>query len=230
MSSGEPAFFTLLQNRLREAGDPEIATGQAAYMRDQFEFYGVKTPERNALLRELVREMPVPDWGGPLEDLVHRAFDEPQRELHYSALWLIERTQKNSGPAAIELLEELIGTNSWWDTVDWLAKLVGNHFTRFPDQTARVTERWMASGELWLQRVAIIFQLRYKAKTDVERMFRYIRQVADSREFFLQKAAGWALRQHAKTDPEVIADFLAKENLPALTRREAQKQLTRMGY
>lgn len=211
-------------------GDPLTAEGQMAYMRHQFSFYGLKAPVWTALFREFVREHGYPAYGGDLEEVVRRAYEEEHRELHYVALQIIEKTQKNSGADLIQLLEELILTHSWWDTVDWIAKLVGIHFQRFPDQIAPVTERWMASDSFWLQRVAIIYQLRYKDRTDTDRLFRYILQVARSREFFLQKAAGWALRQHAKTDPALVAAFVSRETLPALTVREARKQLEKEGY
>ena len=81
----------------------------------------------------------------------------------------------------------------------------------------------MASGQLWLQRVCLIFQLTYKEKTDAELLFRYVRQVADSKEFFLQKGAGWALRQYSKTDPAAVRNFLDTTRLSSLTRREGGK-------
>lgn len=219
-----------LKRRFAEAGDPAVSEGQMAYMRNQFSFYGLKAPVWVGLFREYVAEAGYPAYGGQLETIVRQAYREEYRELHYIALQIIEKTQKKSGADLVDLLEELIRKNSWWDTVDWIAKLVGIHFERYPDQIGPITERWMASGELWLQRVALIYQLRYKERTDTRRLFRYILQVADSKEFFLQKAAGWALRQHAKTDPALVAAFIEKERLPALTKREARKQLARDGY
>ncbi len=223
-------YLREIKRRFSEAGDPATSEGQMAYMRNQFSFYGLKAPIWVGLFREFVKEYGYPVYGGPLENIARQAYAEEYRELHYIAVQIIEKTQKKSGADLIKLLEELILKNSWWDTVDWIAKLVGIHFVRFPDQIGPVTERWMASGEMWLQRVAIIYQLRYKEKTDTNRMFRYILQVADSKEFFLQKAAGWALRQHAKTDPAIVSAFIEKERLPALTKREARKQLVKEGY
>lgn len=223
-------YLREIKRRFAEAGDPATSEGQMAYMRNQFPFYGLKAPVWVGLFREFAKEHGYPDYGGPLENIVRQAYAEEYRELHYVALQIIEKTQKKSGADLIELLEELILQNSWWDTVDWLAKLASIHFERFPDQIGPITERWMASEKMWLQRVAIIHQLRYKEKTDTKRMFRYILQVSDSKEFFLQKAAGWALRQHAKTDPEIILAFIEKEHLPALTKREARKQLAKEGY
>ena len=122
-------------------------------------------------------------------------------------------------------MEELIRTQSWWDTVDGINKLVGLHFKRYPELIRPVTERWMASEYFWLQRVCIIFQLTYRAQTDQELMFAYIRRVAHSKEFFLQKAAGWALRQYAKTNPAAVQQFLDTTAVAPLTRREAMKAL-----
>ena len=81
----------------------------------------------------------------------------------------------------------------------------------------------MDSGYLWLQRVCMIFQLTYKDKTDQDLMFRYILRVAGSKEFFLQKGAGWALRQYSKTNPEAVRAFVEQHRLAPLTRREAMR-------
>ena len=116
---------------------------------------------------------------------------------------------------------ELITTNSWWDTVDWLAKLVGEHFRRYPALIRPGTERWMASDNFWLQRVCLIFQLKYKGATDAALLFGYVRRIAGSREFFLQKGAGWALREYSKTDPDDVRAFVETTRLAPLTKREA---------
>ena len=105
------------------------------------------------------------------------------------------------------------------------AKIAGLHFRRFPELTRPVTGRWMASDNFWLQRVCLLFQLLFREKTDAELLFRYIRQVAHSKEFFLQKAAGWALREYSKTDPEAVVQFIQTEILAPLTKREGMKWL-----
>jgi 3-methyladenine DNA glycosylase AlkD len=73
---------------------------------------------------------------------------------------------------------------------------------------------------MWLQRVSIIFQLSYKNDTDSALLFEYIRRLAGSKEFFIQKGAGWALRQYSRTNPEAVRAFIAATPLAPLTRRE----------
>ena len=80
-------------------------------------------------------------------------------------------------------------------------------------------------GNIWLQRVSLIFQLTYKDKTDAELLFDYVKRLAESKEFFLQKAVGWALRQYGKTNPAVVKKFVENTPLSPLTRREALKNI-----
>jgi len=127
----------------------------------------------------------------------------------------------------VQFLEDLILTRSLWDTVDGLNKLVGLHFKQHPSLIRPVTERWVESGNIWLQRVSMIFQLTYKDKTDADLMFDYIRRLSKSKEFFIQKGVGWALRQYSKINPEAVAQFIAATPLAPLTKREGMKALTR---
>jgi 3-methyladenine DNA glycosylase AlkD len=111
---------------------------------------------------------------------------------------------------------------SWWDSVDWISTLVGIHFQRYPHLIVPITERWMSSDNRWLQRICIIFQLKYKKNTDYELLSKYILAVANSKEFFLRKAAGWALRDISRHNPTFVIDFVEKNpHLSPLTKREA---------
>lgn len=85
----------------------------------------------------------------------------------------------------------------------------------------------MASDNIWLQRTAILYQLKYGHNTDTERLFNYIKMVADSNEFFIQKAIGWSLRQYSKFNPETVFHFVSTNSLSNLSKREAFKVLNR---
>lgn len=47
-----------------------------------------------------------------------------------------------------------------------------------------------------------------------------------SREFFIQKAIDWLLREYAKTNPHYVLEFTSKHTLSTLSRREALKHLS----
>ncbi|MCB0569135.1 MAG: DNA alkylation repair protein [Phaeodactylibacter sp.] len=220
-------YLSHIKATFRQKGDPERAQGQMAYMRNQFEYYGLKAPEWVALSKQAFAGEGLPE-GENLQELLRLCFEDEYREVQYFALEMAQKVIKKQPENFIHTLEELICTKSWWDTVDWISKLVGIHFRRYPALTGPVTERWMASGNIWLQRVCLIFQLMYKDKTDEALLFQYILRLQGSREFFIQKGAGWALRQYSKTAPDAVMAFIeSNTGLPALTKREGLKWLKR---
>lgn len=219
-----PDYYALVRDRFRAEGNPAIAQGQMAYMRHQFDFFGLKMPAWMALTKAIQAEHGLPQ-GEDLKTFVRLCFQDEHREMQYFGLETLQKSLKKLPAEDIGFLEELICTRSWWDSVDWLNKLVGLHFKRHPALIRPVTQGWMGSGNIWLQRVCLIFQLPYKHDTDAGLLFDYVAQVSDSKEFFLQKGAGWALRQYAKTDPDAVQDFVQKTRLAPLTRREALKHL-----
>lgn len=219
------AYTDKLLRTLQAAATPTDAELMARYMKYQFTFLGVKKTPRIEALKTCIGAYGLPEPGVLLEEVIRRCFASPYREMHYAALYLLEKSIRKLGPNHHQLLEELILTQSWWDTVDWIAKLAGLHFRHFPEMVPVIPDRWMDSKHMWLQRVAILFQLNYKEKTDRHLLFSYILRIADSREFFLQKAAGWALRQYARTDADAVRSFVRTHSLAALTRREALKHI-----
>ena len=216
-----------LLDRLEANANPAEAVPMARYMRDQFSFYGIKTPQRRLLVREFLAEqgLPPPDL---LKPVVLTLWQRPQRECQYIAVGLLERGSKRLDIPVVGLLERLIVTKSWWDTVDSLAGgLAGEQFRRFPEARAAALPRWRASDNIWLRRSAILFQLGYKKETDVDLLLAIVEENKASGEFFIQKAIGWALREYSKTKPDLVVDFVEQTELPPLSRREALKWLQR---
>jgi len=219
------SYLEPLLHRLEAEANPEEAGPMARYMRDQFPFYGIKTPQRRLLVREFVAEhgLPAPDL---LEAVVWRLWQRPQRECQYIAVGLLEKTSKRLSKPVINLVEQLIVTKSWWDTVDSLAGgLAGDQLRRFPEKRPIILPRWRTSDNIWLRRSAILFQLGYKAETDADLLLAIIEENRQSSEFFIQKAIGWALREYSKTDADLVVDFVERTDLAPLSRREALKWL-----
>jgi len=203
--------------------NPEYAIPMSNYMKNKFEFLGMKTPVRKELLKEFFKQNGYPDIID-LETIVRDLWKLPEREYQYVALNLLRRYAKKVPENFIDLYEYLIIDKSWWDSVDGIASwLVGVHFQRFPELKEIYIGKWMTSGNMWLQRTCILFQLGYKEKTDVMLLGHLIMTVADSEEFFLRKAIGWALREYSKTDQQAVINFVENNELSNLSKREAYK-------
>ncbi len=215
-------YYRQLKTALAREANEDIAHQQRQYMRNQFDYYGLHAPRWLSVIKAHIHEH---DLIPPqlLPGFIELCFDDPFRELQYAAIEITQRLQKKLGPHAIELIETMILEKSWWDTVDWLAKLAGIHFKIYPQDKAPITRRWMDSQNMWLQRSAVIFQLLYRYDTDFKLMTRYILELNSSPEFFIQKACGWALRQYSKYEAQAVIDFVENHRLPPLTYREAFK-------
>lgn len=219
------AYLAPLAESFRRAASPANATAMRAYMKDIAPYYGIKTPQRRALLKAHVSAQGLPPIA-ELPAIARSAFAQPEREWHYTAVDLLVRLAKKLGPEHLPLQEELITTKSWWDTVDLLASnVVGVILKRHPEAIPEWSRRWIESNAMWLNRTAILFQLKWKGDTDRELLFANIRRHAAHKDFFIRKAIGWALRELARTDPEAVRWFLVSQPLSPLSRKEAMTHM-----
>ena len=99
------------------------------------------------------------------------------------------------------------------------------YFQKFPGKKEEVITRWRKSDNLWLNRTSLIFQLKYKDDVDFNLLKDLIKQFQPNKEFFIQKAIGWSLRQYSKFNPDAVKDFIEEINLQGLALREAKKYL-----
>ena len=207
--------------------DPEQAVQMSNYMRNQFLFFGLKAPQRKALLTPFFKKNGLP----PLDEAstIWRAcWEAEEREMQYFLQASGMRLIKKLDLSFLDFFEELIQQKSWWDTVDFIApKFCGGLFLKYPSIRNERTERWIASDNSWLQRSALIFQLAHREKTDFEWMTRMILARKDSTEFFVNKGAGWALRQYSRWNPLAVQAFIEahQHELHPLTVKEGRKNL-----
>ena len=202
----------------------------AAYMRTSQPFYGVQRPGLDLLAREVLRQFPCGDRA-TYERNTLALWALPHREERYLAIrWA--RQKQWIGPESLPLYERLIREGAWWDFVDEIAShLVGGALYQNRPLVEPILDRWIADPDMWLRRTAVLAQLRHGPETNREQLFRYVLLLAPEREFFLRKAAGWALREYSKAEPQAVKQFLRRHRakLSALTLREGAKHLVRLG-
>ncbi|MFN4150372.1 MAG: DNA alkylation repair protein, partial [Candidatus Sericytochromatia bacterium] len=108
--------------------------------------------------------------------------------------------------------------------VDIIAtKIVPEYFKLYPDELLTQSKRLNEVENIWQNRISILFQLHYKNKTNRDLLSKYILNHSNSKEFFIQKAIGWSLREYYKTNPEWVIDFVNNNDLKPLSKREALK-------
>ena len=208
------------------AADPGRAGAMRAYMKDVAPFLGIPTPARRALTRTVLAGTPRPGEAD-CTAIALRCWELPEREYHYFAVDYLRRHARVCSSGFLPVARHLVTTVSWWDTVDLLAAhVVGALVTADPALTADM-DAWIVDDDLWVARTALLHQLRYKERTDTERLFTYCLRQSGHPGFFIRKAIGWCLREYAKTDPEAVRTFLARERgrFAPLSVREALKNI-----
>ncbi len=194
------------------------------YMKNHFEFYGIKSPLRRKIFTQEIKKN-----GKPLSTeyigLVYEQIVHNKREMNYCGVDIAIRYQKKFIKSSyLKDITSWICTRSWWDSVDPLASnVLGFYMMKFPEKMEQMVDEYTNSNNIWLQRSSIIFQLKYKEKTNEEILFDQALYFANSKEFFIQKAIGWALREYAKTNPKRVYDFIDHTSLSNLSKKEATK-------
>ncbi len=223
-------YLLPLKELFDQNADPETAAPMKQYMRQQFDYLGLKTPQRRALLKSFLAQYSLPPTS-ELEEIIRQLWAMPEREFQYAAMDILDRRQKKLTPDHVPLIQHLILTKSWWDTVDLLAThQIGRLFIKHPEIRDQHISRWRTSDNIWLRRTTLLFQFPCKANTDEALLFSLIEENRDSEEFFIQKAMGWALREYSKVNAQAVINLVIRTDLPKLTEREALKWLHKNGY
>lgn len=213
----------VIQKQLEAVASAQDADKMSAYLRYQFPFLGVKTVARRKISKAFLK----PYKGKPLNwTFIEQAWASPYREIHYVAIDYLAMNKRSLTPHDLPRLQDLITTNSWWDSVDGLDEIVGEIAFRYPEVKS-VLLSWSVSDNIWLRRVAIDHQLLRKQDTDTELLEKILVNNLGQTEFFINKAIGWSLRDYSKVNPAWVREFIAtyEEHLAPLSIREARKYL-----
>lgn len=221
-----------IRQRLAAAADPASAEPMRAYMKSEMPYRGVRAPELKALLRIAVDAHPLTgceQWGSAVMALWREA---EFREERYAAIALtgLRRHRPCQTMETLPMYREMITTGAWWDLVDELAtNRIGDLLRAFPEPMKVEMREWSRSPDRWLRRTSILCQVRFKAATDLDLLYDCIEPNLPDRDFFIRKAIGWALRQHAWTDPNEVVRYVGEHEsrLSGLSRREALKNVGR---
>lgn len=210
---------------LEDNADVEYAEAMEAYMKGKFTMYGIKSPKRRALTKDFIRDSKKLDIDEVVL-LIDDLWDYDERDYQMIGLDLMIANKRKFTDEHIEVVESWILRKSWWDTIDMIVThVVGQLGLRHLNALEPYLERWLASDNIWLNRTCLIYQLKYGKDVDLARLFDYIRALNHKKEFFVQKAIGWSLRQASKSFPSEVKAFITNHELSNLAIREGSKYL-----
>jgi len=220
-------FVEDLRCRFQKLENHYQAEKMTAYMKNIAPFFGVSSFPRRAVFNDWKKSLPL-DWSQEERwNLVLELWEQEEREFHYVAVdWINSWNVKILQIEDADRLRIILQSKSWWDTVDLLASnFLGKLLLKYPHLKIELIENWSETNDFWLHRSTLIFQLKYKQKTDLALLSQQISRFKTNKEFFIQKAIGWSLRDISKWNLEWVSDEIIKQNLTGLAKREASKYL-----
>jgi 3-methyladenine DNA glycosylase AlkD len=223
----------VIRRELKSVAEPGRAEGAQAYMKSEMPFIGVGAVPLRQVCRSVFAETSFPNARAWQKAVLTMWREAKYREERYAAIELTgdKRYRAFQTLDALPMYEEMIVDGAWWDYVDALAvHRVGKYLLRdFPAPMKKEMRRWSRDPDMWKRRTSILSQITFKKDTDLDLLYVCIEPSLDSREFFLRKAIGWALRQYAWTDPAEVQRYVRahEKELSGLSKREALKNVSR---
>ena len=197
--------YITIKQKFEENKNQEQAISMKKYMRNLFDFYGIQTPKRKAIYKDFLKEEKKNkkiDW-----NFLDECYNDSHREFQYLVYDYLLALNDYLTYDDIQKIKKYAKTKQWWDTIDFLDKVIGNIGLK-DKKVDELMLKWSKDEDFWLRRLAIDHQLGRKEKTNTDLLKQIIINNLGSNEFFINKAIGWSLRDYSKTNPKWVKDFI----------------------
>lgn len=216
--------YELIKAEFLKNADVKNAETMAQYMRNLFKFYGISTPKRKSIYKELLKtekKSGIIDW-----TFLNKCYDDDYREFQYFVMDYLQSMSKFLTYDDIPNIFVYVKKKQWWDTIDGFDRIIGN-IGLIDNRVDDLMLKWSVDDDFWVRRLAIDHQLLRKDKTNTSLLEKIIVNNLGSKEFFINKAIGWSLRDYSKTNPKWVSDFISKyrDKMAPLSIKEGSKYI-----
>ncbi|OWU77923.1 DNA alkylation repair protein [Marinibacterium profundimaris] len=217
-------------DRLRALEDPERAKGAAAYHKAPRTYLGVPNPVLNDLAKEARQTLSVADRVAVAREL----WASDIHEARILAAKILTQARIRPDDAVWETVRGWVPDFDAWAIADHACMAGQKRLVADPARLDEI-ERWTASDHMWTRRAALVITLPWTKQNHPkpeelaarDRVLGWAAGYVDDRDWFIQKAVGWWLRDLSKHDPSRVRSFLDENGgrMKAFARKEASKYL-----
>lgn len=215
---------------LEACGDAKKAEDAAAYHKIARRYLGVPVP----LIEDMARL-----WRAQatLEERVALADALWHSDIHeakVAAAKLLTQARIRPDEAVWHTIAAWAPGFDAWSVADHACSAGGRRLAGHPERLNAI-EAWLHNSNLWTRRAALVITLGFtKSNNPSEeeraaraRILGWCATLAPEREWFIQKAIAWWLRELSKHDAQAVHDWLAAHGatLKPFARKEATKYL-----
>jgi 3-methyladenine DNA glycosylase AlkD len=215
---------------LEARANPVKAAEVAAYHKVARRYLGISVPDVEELTDRWRAER-------SLDDRIALAAELWQTNIHearVAAAKLLTQARIRPDEAVWALIQSWVSDFDAWALADH-ASIAGQK--RLVAEPSRIdtVETWVASPHMWTRRAALVMTLpwtkqNFPKEQDLAiraRVLGWCARLAPDRDWFIQKAIAWWLRDLSKHDPKAARNFLAAHGakLKPFARKEAARHL-----
>ncbi|KIC42062.1 DNA alkylation repair protein [Ruegeria sp. ANG-R] len=217
-------------DQIKAHADPDRAEQVAAYHKVDRPYLGVPNPVLNDLTKAWRRELDVADRITVADGL----WQTNIHEARVAAAKLLTQARIRPDDAVWDLLQSWLPDFDAWAVADHACMAMQKRLSAAPQRLDQV-ERWTGSGHMWTKRAALVATLPWTKQNHPkpeellcrDRILGWAAGYVPDRDWFIQKAIAWWLRELSKHDPKRVLEFLEKhgEAMKPFARKEAGKYL-----
>ena len=125
------------------------------YLRGQFKFLGIPTPQRRAAIKHL-KQIALSD--SALLNCMQAFWKLPEREYKYVAIDLLAYSYKQRDLSLVPHLLEIAQIAPWWETIDGLCAVIGDMLRHAKNQDGKaqsLMDAALSHESLWIRRIAM---------------------------------------------------------------------------
>ncbi|HQU67175.1 MAG TPA: DNA alkylation repair protein [Albidovulum sp.] len=215
---------------LRAAGDATRAEEVAAYHKVPRPYLGVPVPVVTEIAKGWRETLDVPGRVALADGLWRTDI----HEARVAAAKLLVQARIKDDDAVWRLIASWVPSFDAWAIADHACDAGARRLVADPSRIDEV-EGWTKADSFWSRRAALVITLPWTKQNfpkpidlDIrDRVLGWAVEMADDREWFIQKAIAWWLRELSKHDPERARGFLEAhgQRLKPFARKEAAKYL-----
>ncbi|MCB4454663.1 DNA alkylation repair protein [Leisingera sp. McT4-56] len=215
---------------LKAQAEPGRAEQMAAYHKQTREVLGVPNPATNDLTKSWRQSLSVTER----VDLARALWDTDIFEARIAAGKLLTQARIKEDQAVWELLQSWVPQFDSWAIADHACSAISKRLLADPSRLDTV-EAWSQSDHMWTRRAALVATLPWAKMNNLkpadsaarERILGWAAAYVPDRDWFMQKAVAWWLRDLSKHDADRTRAFLAEHggSMKGFARKEAAKYL-----
>lgn len=217
-------------DQIKAHADPERAEQVAAYHKVDRPYLGVPNPVLNDLTKTWRGQLDIPDRVA-LSDAL---WQTNIHEARVAAAKLLTQARIKPDQAVWDLLQTWLPDFDAWAIADHASTAIQKRLTADPKRLDQV-ESWTTSDHLWTRRAALVASMPWTKQPHPkpedlvcrDRILGWAASYVPDRQWFIQKAIAWWLRELSKHDPDRVRAFLSRhgDDMKPFARREAGKYL-----